>query len=61
MAESVSYQAAKTEVITVGGIAFAYRLLGTPEGIPLVMLMHFRFAHPDAKIIMYFLGPYQVC
>lgn len=53
MAESVSYQAAKTEVITVGGIAFAYRLLGTPEGIPLVMLMHFRgtMDHWDPALI----------
>lgn len=44
--DSASYQTAQNQFVTVGGTAFAYRLLGAAQGIPLVMLMHFRFACP---------------
>lgn len=41
-ATAASYQTAQNQFVTVNGTAFAYRLLGAAQGIPLVMLMHFR-------------------
>ncbi len=39
-----TYETASDRFITVGDIRFAYRWLGRRDGIPLVLLMHFRFA-----------------
>ncbi|KAI5456531.1 Alpha/Beta hydrolase protein [Mariannaea sp. PMI_226] len=48
-----TYQTAKDQFVTVGGIKFAYRLLGPTKGVPLVLLMHFRgtMDHWDPNLI----------
>jgi hypothetical protein len=38
-----TYEAAQDQFVTVGDITFAYRRLGRAQGIPVVLLMHFRF------------------
>ena len=40
-------ETASTEFVESGGITFAYRRLGTPNGIPLVLLQHFT-GHMDS-------------
>ncbi|KAM0261123.1 hypothetical protein ACHAQJ_002385 [Trichoderma viride] len=37
-----TYAAAKDEFVDVDGITFAYRRLGLTEGVPLILIMHFR-------------------
>jgi hypothetical protein len=37
-----TYATAKDEFVDVSGITFTYRRLGLTEGIPLILIMHFR-------------------
>lgn len=37
-----TYATANDEFVDVNGITFAYRRLGLAEGIPLILVMHFR-------------------
>lgn len=37
-----TYATAKDEFINIDGIKFAYRRLGLVEGVPLVLIMHYR-------------------
>ncbi|GJN67601.1 alpha/beta-hydrolase [Purpureocillium lilacinum] len=48
-----TYETASDRFITVGDIRFAYRWLGRRDGIPLVLLMHFRgtMDHWDPALI----------
>lgn len=40
-----TYETAQDRYVNVGGIRFAYRRLGRAYGVPLVLLMHFRFVY----------------
>jgi len=39
---AVTHNTAETRFVEAAGIAFAYRRFGRPEGLPLVLLQHFR-------------------
>ena len=37
-----THQTAATQSVDAAGVSFAYRRFGSPSGLPLVMLQHFR-------------------
>lgn len=48
-----TYETARDQFVAVGDITFAYRQLGRAQGIPLVLLMHFRFAYRLGQQLRY--------
>jgi pimeloyl-ACP methyl ester carboxylesterase len=38
----ITHTTAETELVEAAGVDFAYRRLGRPAGVPLVLLQHFR-------------------